>query len=101
MPYYILDKDNNLDAIYDWRFQREWFDNNAKRTQIGINHLPDGSMLSTIFLRTSPKIGDDKLLFETCFFGKNEIYEKDHFPINYRTYQEALAGHLEILKTLI
>lgn len=99
MAYYILDKDNNLDEIYDWRFHRDWFDENRKRTQIGFNHLPNGSMLSTIFLSSSAKIGFDKLLFETCLFGKKiEGYD---FPINYTTYEDALKGHLEILKTLL
>lgn len=58
-------------------------------------------MLSTVFLRSPAKIRHDKLLFETCLFGETDIFEKNHFPINYDNYQDALNGHLEILTTIL
>ena len=101
--YFILDKNRNVVEIYNWKEHREWHSENATLSIVGLNHLSDGHQLVTRFLRIpfSPEKG---LFFETALFditGKFEFCFEATVTTEYKTYQEAIAGHLKILKTLI
>lgn len=59
--------------------------------------LPDGSWVSTVFLRLDHNFGDGPpILFETMVFGVGSMAELD--MNRYVTYDEAIIGHNKMVE---
>jgi hypothetical protein len=89
MEAYILDgKTPRPVDIQTWA---KWEAENPKNKIIKQTTLPDGTLISTVFLgldHAFPR-GSTPVLFETMIFGG----EHDHFQDRYFTYDEAEIGH--------
>jgi len=100
IKYYKLNKETGditeFKDIMEWA---EWFEVTENRI-IGKYRLPDGSVVSTVFIGMSPIAfsGEGENMFETMVFDSGT--ELDGEPFRYNTLKEAEEGHKEIIKKL-
>jgi hypothetical protein len=92
--YYRLNADHSVTPISD---PQEWaiaFEDRDKR-RVAKTKLPDGTMISTVFLGLNHAYGDGPpMIFETMIFGGK--HEGDQW--RYSTWDEAVAGHEHAVK---
>lgn len=98
MTWFILDE-NGEPIQADTLVAARWFEDegNIQRRQVAYDSLPDGSLLSTVFLCLDHGMGrsDGPVLYESMWFGGPH----DGHQRRYKTRQEALAGHMEMLES--
>ena len=95
MAYYILNKNREVETVGSLLEMETWRSDNASETRIGINHLPDGTIVSTMFLKVPKEMNEEDLkLFETIVF---EDRKSNGTEYSYKTYSEAIIGHLKCL----
>ena len=93
----ILDKDHKVilvDNLITWaNWQGE--ENNRR---VGFDALPNGYLVSTVFLGLDHGWGEGKpLWFETMVFNQEDPRE-DVFCERYETWDEAVEGHRQIVE---
>ena len=67
--------------------------NDGTKRKIELTNLPDGKVVSTVWLGLDHQFGDGPpLIFETMVFPSNEDFG-DLDSRRYSTEQEAVAGH--------
>lgn len=99
MKYWILDRNNQVIEAQDIYHHQRWWETNKHQTILGINHLPDGTIISTRFLAMNWELGfENPVLFQTKVF-KNQKFQD--FQENYTTYEEAINGHLAALNEVL
>lgn len=93
--YYILDDNGNPVAEPNHLAWAMWFQT-AER-QVARVELPDGIVVSTVFLGIDHNFGDGPPhLFETMVFGG----EHDQAQVRYATKAGALVGHAAAVKAV-
>lgn len=101
MKYWILDRNNQVIEAQDIYHHQRWWAKSLRKTIIGLNHLPDGTIISTRFLQMNWEIGfENPVLFQTKVF-RNTTCECEDFQENYTTYEEAVNGHLAALNEVL
>lgn len=92
MKYYkLVDKKPVKCTVEDFGY---WASINERR--VAFTKLNDVNV-STVFLGLDHQFGSgEPILFETCIFGG----DRDQEITRYHTFQEALKGHEEIVKSL-
>lgn len=93
--WYILDE-NDEPVLADSLEASKWWDND--RRVVANDKMPDDVCLSTVFLvldHSMGRSGDAPILYESMWFGG----PFDGDQRRYRTKQEALAGHAEMLNS--
>lgn len=93
--WYILDENNEpvpADTLVAARFLEE----QGKRRTVAYSDMPDGSLLSTVFLGLDHSMGrsDGPVLFESLWFGGPH----DGHQRRYKTWTEAEEGHADMLE---
>lgn len=93
---YILDQDGTAVPEPDVLKWAIWF-GSADRT-VAHDELPDGVVVSTVFLGIDHQFGDGSpLLFETMVFGGT----MDESQVRFTTRADALAGHQVMVNQLM
>jgi hypothetical protein len=92
--WYVLDE-NDEPVLADSLEASKWWDN--KRRTVARDELPDDVCLSTVFLVLDHSMGrgDAPILYESMWFGG----PFDGDQRRYKTKQEALEGHAEMLNS--
>lgn len=92
---YILTKNHRIKNV-DFATWAKWFELADRIIEKTV--LPDGKLVSTVFLALNYNFGVGKpLFFETMVFKNSEnLSELD--TRRYSTYREALKGHGEMVK---
>ena len=89
---YILDGHNPVrcDDLIQWG---RWFETGDRK--VARFEFPNGVVVSTVFLGLDHSFGGDTpILFQTMVFGG----EHDQAQERYATWDEAEAGHLEMIE---
>lgn len=68
----------------------EWFEDDARR--VARTELPDGTLISTVFLGLDHGFGGEPAWFETMVFTKESQWSEVDMA-RYATYDEAEKGH--------
>ncbi len=100
------------DTIVDFIAWSMWMADpaNVSERQIALDQLPDGTMVSTVFLGIDHNVSNiinpgssPPILYETMIFvGKNTQHQQyDHELQRYATKEEALLGHQNMLGKMI
>lgn len=98
--YYILDADGEPIPVDDVLTWARWFESHGDERRIAQDRLPDGRLVSTVFLGHDHQFGSGPpLIFETMTFGPegesgNECYR-------YSTRAEAIEGHVSLVAELL
>lgn len=92
--WYVLDENNN--PVKSDLEESNKFLKDIQRRVVAHDQLPDGSLLSTVFLCMDHSYGvGDPVLFESMWFGgPYEGHQR-----RYKTWQEALEGHASMLES--
>lgn len=92
--WYILDE-NDQPIPKDVLAASIWMAENREKRVVEHDSLPDGSVLSTVFLCLdhSMERSDKPVLYESMWFGGPH----DGRQRRYKTRQEAIEGHAEML----
>lgn len=99
IKYWILDRNNQVIEARDIYHHKAWWSVNLKQTIIGLNHLPDGTIISTRFLTMNWEMGfENPVLFQTII-QKNPKF--NDFQENYTTYEDAINGHFVALNEVL
>lgn len=81
-----------VDDVHEWARQFEDSDRIISQDYVG------AIKVSTVFLGLDHRIlGGPPMLFETMLFGE----DAPEFETRYSTYEQAAAGHVEIVKRLM
>jgi len=93
--WYVLNDQNEpvpADTLVAARFLEE----QIERRIVAYNDMPDGSLLSTVFLCLDHSMGrsDGPVLFESMWFGG----PYDGHQRRYKTWTEAAEGHADMLE---
>lgn len=91
--FYLMDRQGNITKTEDGSLWRDQFKEDNNR-QVDYSEIQLGVTVSTTFLGLCADLCDSRvLLFETMVFGGS----MNGYTERYATYQEALAGHNNIL----
>lgn len=96
--YYVLDGKRVI-ALDDAVLWGQWMQDAARR-RVKLTRLPGGGRVSTVFLGLDHNFGtsDSPLLFETMVFDAGS--SDDIACRRYATWEEAEAGHDDMLREL-
>lgn len=95
--YWILDGHTPVPADNDtWR---NWFFKNDRTVKVTAICCPDGSstVVSTVFIGLNMALSDPAEVFETLTTGPGRVVREQR----YTTWDEAVAGHDALVKSLI
>jgi hypothetical protein len=93
--WYVLDK-NNEPVQADTLVAAQWLEENTQKRVVACDEMPDGSVLSTVFLCLDHSMGrsDGPVLYESLWFdGPHDGHQR-----RYKTRQEAVEGHASMLQ---
>lgn len=94
--WYVLNE-NNEPVQAETLVAAQWMEANTARRTVAYDAMPDGSLLSTVFLCLDHGMGrsDGPVLYESMWFGGPH----DGHQRRYKTRQEALEGHASMLES--
>lgn len=87
--HYILNADHSVQPaeLMEWA---RWFEKNGERRRVDATELPEGVLVSTVFLGLDHSFGDGPpLIFETMAFQNGE----EALCWRYSTWNDAKLGH--------
>ena len=95
MSWYTLDENNRPILQADPMDACIWRDSHPERFRVARTELPDGVLVSTVFLCLDHSYdGGEPVLWETMIFGG--IHDQDQN--RYTSYEAALEGHAQMVE---
>ena len=98
---YILGDDNEpilaTEPMQAWK----WLEEHPHRKIVGLTRFPDGTRVSTVFLRLDHRCnGGPPVLWETMVFDGPPDGEYEDFQERYTSYKDAVQGHIAVVSEL-
>ena len=99
MGLYILNEAGEPVPCRDVLGWGRWFEANDEK-RIARDELPDGHVVSTVFLAIDHSLGGEKQLYETMVFNDYGSLDTNWACERYATRRQALDGHQHALTKL-
>ena len=94
MMWYVLNENDEPVAEPDMILAARWFSENSERRKVVLTDVSEDCQLSTVFLGLDHSYrGGEPVLYESLWFGG----PNDGDMRRYKTREEAIKGHIEML----